>query len=310
MASFFPFWQPSFVMTLFAFSSFSSATGLPDLVGLGFVFVFGAIVGSFLNVVIHRVPNELSIVFPNSACPKCDSPIKPYDNIPIVSWLILGGKCRNCKVPISARYPAVELLTGAVFVLVAWQIGFNAFLPIALIFAAVMISLIFIDAGHMILPNVITYPFFVFAILVRVVYPIAFGTEYFGDMYHAPATLMPGYPAWAVSLACGLAGALAGGGSLWLVGELWKRLRGVEAMGLGDVKMMLGVGALLGWRSTLLSIFLAAFSGAVIGVIVILRQKDKDMQAQIPFGIFLGTGSLLALLFGEKLIAWYAGQFL
>lgn len=296
-------------MTISAFSSFESVTGLPEMFGLVFVFVLGTIVGSFLNVVIHRVPNELSIVFPNSACPKCDSPIKPYDNIPILSWLILGGKCRNCKASISARYPAVELLTGVIFAVVAWQLGFNAFLPVALIFAAVMISLIFIDAGHMILPNLITYPLFVFAILVRVVYPLIFGTEYFSDMAFAPATWMAGYPVWLVSLAGALMGALAGGGSLWLVGELWKRLRGVEAMGLGDVKMMLGVGVLLGWRLALLSIFLGAFSGAVIGIFVILRQKDKDMQAQIPFGIFLGTGSLLALLFGERLISWYSGQF-
>ena len=114
---------------------------------------------------------------------------------------------------------------------------------------------------------------------------------------------------WLLWGASALVGAVAGGGSLWLVGEVWKRLRGVEAMGLGDVKMMLGAGALLGWRLTLLSIFLGAFSGAVIGIVMILRQKDKDMQAQIPFGIFLGAGSLLALLFGEKLIAWYSGQF-
>lgn len=297
-------------MTIPAFSSFESVTGLPDFVGLIFTFVFGSIVGSFLNVVIHRVPNELSIVFPNSACPKCDSPIKPYDNIPILSWLVLGGKCRNCKAPISARYPAVELLTGVVFAVVFWQLGFTAFLPVGLIFAAVMISLIFIDAGHMILPNVITYPLFVFVILVRVLYPIVFDTGYFSDMAYAPATWMSGYPAWASSLVSALFGALAGGGSLWLVGELWKRLRGVEAMGLGDVKMMLGVGALLGWRLTLLSIFLGAFSGAVIGVAMIARNKDKDMQAQIPFGIFLGTGSLLALLFGEQLITWYSRSFL
>jgi len=285
-------------------------TGLPNYVGIGFAFVLGSLIGSFLNVVIHRVPNELSIVFPNSACPKCKSPIKPYDNIPVLSWLILGGKCRNCKAPISARYPAVEALTGVVFAIVFAQIGLNAFLPVAFVFAAVMISLIFIDAGHMILPNVITYPLLIFALLVRFVYPLIFGTEYFSDMAYAPATWMAGYPSWAVSLACAFAGAIAGGGSLWLVGELWKRLRGVEAMGLGDVKMMLGVGALLGWRLTLLSIFLGAFSGAIIGIILLSKQKDKDMQAQIPFGIFLGTGSLLALLFGEQLIAWYTRSFL
>src|SRR5215204_812341 len=277
-------------MTIFAFTSFEAVTGLPDISGLVFALALGSIVGSFLNVVIHRVPNDLSIVFPSSTCPKCQSPIRPYDNIPILSWMVLGGKCRNCKAPISARYPAVELLTGLVFTLVAWQIGFNALLPVALIFAAVMISLIFIDAGHMILPNVITYPLLVFAFLVRLIYPIAFGPGYFSDMNYAPATWMAGYPEGAISVACGLAGALAGGGSLWLVGEVWKRLRGVEAMGLGDVKMMLGVGMLLGWRLTLLSIFLGAFSGAVIGILMIAKQKDRNMQAQIPFGIFLGTG--------------------
>ncbi len=297
-------------MTIFASPSFESLTGLPEFAGVAFIFAFGCIVGSFLNVVIHRVPNDLSIVFPSSTCPKCQSPIKPYDNVPILSWLVLGGKCRNCKAPISARYPAVELLTGLIFGLVAWQIGFNAFLPVALVFAAVMVSLIFIDAGHMILPNVITYPLFLFALLVRVAYPIAFGPGYFSDMNYSPATWMAGYSPWVVSLACGLAGAIAGGGSLWLVGEIWKRLRGVEAMGLGDVKMMLGVGMLLGWRLTLLSIFLGAFSGAVIGIFVIAKQKDKTMQAQIPFGIFLGTGSLLAMLFGEQLISWYASRFL
>lgn len=297
-------------MTTFALFSFESITGLPEYLGIAFAFLLGSLIGSFLNVVIHRVPNELSIVFPNSACPKCRSSIKPYDNIPILSWLILGGKCRNCNSPISARYPAVEALTGLVFAIVFWQIGFTAFLPVAFVFAAVMISLIFIDAGHMILPNMITYPLLIFAILVRLVYPLVFGTEFFSDMSFAPATWMTGYPAWLISLACALAGALAGGGSLWLVGELWKRLRGVEAMGLGDVKMMLGVGALLGWRLTFLSIFLGAFSGAVIGIFLMSRQKDKDMQSQIPFGIFLGTGSLLALLFGEQLVAWYSRTFL
>lgn len=291
-------------------SNFESLTGLPDAFGIAITFVFGCLVGSFLNVVIHRVPNEQSIVFPNSACPKCGTPIKPYDNIPVISWLLLGGKCRSCKATISPKYPAVELLTGLVFGLVAWQIGLNAFLPVCIAFAAVMISLIFIDAGHMILPNVITYPLFALAVAVRLIYPLVFGSEYFSDISYVPATWLQDYPAWVVSLACGAAGALAGGGSLWLVGEIWKRLRGVEAMGLGDVKMMLGVGMLLGWRLTLLSIFLAAFSGALAGIIVILNQRERTMQAQIPFGIFLGIGSLLSLLFGERLIGWYVSSFL
>ena len=296
-------------MTLIA-SNFETVTGLPEFIAYIFVFLFGSAVGSFLNVVIHRVPREESIVFPNSRCPKCETAIKPFDNIPLLGWLMLGGKCRACKAPISPRYPAVELLHALLWVMVYWQVGFTPFLPIALIFVSVLVALMFIDAEHMILPNVITYPFFVFAILVRIIYPIAFGPQYFSDMSYWPATALAGYPDWLVSLACGLIGALAGGGSLWLVGEAWKRLRGVDAMGLGDVKMMLGFGAILGWRLAFLAIFFAAFAGAVIGSIYVARQKDKDMQAQIPFGIFLGIGSILALFFGERLIGWYINTFL
>lgn len=291
-------------------SNFEMVTGLPDFLGYIFIFALGAIVGSFLNVVIHRVPNEESIVFPNSACPKCKNPIKPYDNLPIISWLVLGGKCRSCKEKIAARYPAVELLTALLFVLTFFAVGFNAFLPVCLIFVAVMVSLIFIDAEHMILPDVINFPLLGLALLVRVLYPIFFGAEYFADLRQAPLTALDSLPLWAVSLIGALLGGLVGGGFLWLVGEIWKRLRGVDAMGLGDVKMMFAVGALLGWRLTLLSIFLGAFSGAIIGVFLVSRQKEKDMQMQIPFGIFLGTGAIIALLFGEQLIGWYMKTFI
>ena len=290
-------------------TSFESVTGLPEFIGYIFIFAFGAIVGSFLNVVIHRVPNEESVVFPNSACPKCRQPIKPYDNLPILSWLILGGKCRNCQEKISPRYPAVEFLTALLFVLVFWQIGFNLFLPVALIFVAAMVALIFIDAEHMILPNVITYPLLVFSLLVRLIFPLFISAEYFTDLNSAPLTYFQGYPVWLVSLIGAVLGGLLGGGSLWLIGEIWKRLRGVDAMGLGDVKMMFGVGALLGWKLTFLSIFLGAFSGAVAGIFVIYSQKEKDFQAQIPFGVFLGLGSVTALLFGEQMIDWYLRTF-
>lgn len=290
-------------------TSFETVTGLPDFVGYIFSFLVGSVIGSFLNVVIHRVPNDESIVFPNSACPQCKNPIKPYDNIPILSWLFLGGKCRNCKEPISPRYPAVEVLTGLLFTLVFWQIGFSWFLPVCLIFAAALVALVFIDAEHMILPDVITYPLLVFALVVRLIFAIAFGNQFFSDLAFFPATYFAGYPVWALTLINAAFGALLGGGSLWLVGEIWKRLRGVDAMGLGDVKMMFGVGALLGWRLTFLTIFLGAFTGAVAGVLVIARQKDRDFQAQIPFGIFLGIGSLVALLFGEQMINWYFRTF-
>jgi leader peptidase (prepilin peptidase)/N-methyltransferase len=297
-------------MILMILNSFEAVTGLPEFIGYIFVFLFGAAIGSFLNVVIHRVPNEESIVFPNSACPKCGKSIKPYDNVPIISWLVLRGKCRNCAEPISIRYPAVELLTALVFVLVYWSIGFGPFLPVALVFSASMIALIFIDAEHMILPNVITYPLLIFALIIRVVFAITVSATYFTDLEHAPFSAFAGHPRWLISLAAAGLGALVGGGFLWVVGEFWKRLRGVEAMGLGDVKMMAAVGALLGWRLTALSIFLGAFSGAIIGSALIMRNKDKGFQTQIPFGIFLGIGSVLSLLFGDAIINWYISTFI
>lgn len=296
-------------MNLLLFS-FESATGLPEFVGYASIFLLGAIIGSFLNVVIYRIPNEQSIVFPNSACPKCGNNIKFYDNIPVLSWLILGGKCRNCKNPISFRYPAVELLTAVIFALTAWQIGFNAFLPVCLLFVSAIISLIFIDAGHMILPNVITYPLLIFAVIMRIIFPIFIGAEFFTDLRVYPLNLIQGSPLWLVSLIGAILGGLLGGGSLWLIGELWKRFRGVDAMGLGDVKMMFAVGALLGWRLTFLAIFLGALTGALGGILLIIKEKGKDLQAQIPFGIFLGIGTIAALLFGEKIIGWYIENFI
>ncbi len=290
-------------------STFESVTGLPVFFGYIFFFIVGAAFGSFLNVVIHRVPLEESIVFPNSACPKCDKPIKAFDNIPILSWLILGGKCRNCKNPISPRYPAVELLTALLFILVFWQIGFNPFLPVALIFVTTMVALIFIDAENMILPDVINFPLLFFALVVRIIFPLFISAEYFSDIKFYPLNQFENLPVWLVSLVGAIVGGLIGGGSLWLVGKIWKVLRNVDAMGFGDVKMMFAVGALIGWRLAFLSIFLGAFTGAIAGIFLIFRQKEKDFQAQIPFGIFLGIGSIIAVLFGEPLIKWYFATF-
>jgi leader peptidase (prepilin peptidase)/N-methyltransferase len=290
-------------------ASFESVTGMPEFVGYIFMFVLGACIGSFLNVLIHRIPNEESIVFPNSACPKCKTAIKPYDNIPILSWLILGGKCRKCKEKISPRYVAVELLTAMLFMLVFFAIGFNPFLPVVLVFVSAIVALIFIDAEHMILPDVINFPLLCFALIVRLAFALAFGKAYFSDLQFFPLNQMENLPIWLVSLIGAILGGLVGGGFLWLVGAIWKKLRGVDAMGFGDVKMMFAVGALLGWRLTILSIFLGAFSGALIGIVVVLKQKKKDFQAQIPFGIFLGIGSIAALLFGEQMIKWYLDTF-
>jgi leader peptidase (prepilin peptidase) / N-methyltransferase len=297
-------------MILFARDSLESVAGVPEIVGYIFSFLFGAAIGSFLNVVIHRVPNEESIIFPNSACPKCGTAINAYDNIPILSWLALRGKCRNCKAPISPRYPAVEMLTALIYVLVYWQIGFSAFLPVVLVFVSTMVALIFIDSEHMILPNVITYPLMIFSFLVRVGFPSFFDGSYIADLNSWPISQISLFHPIVQSLVGALLGALVGGGFLWLVGEVWKRLRGVEAMGFGDVKMMAAVGALLGWRLTFLATFLGAFSGALIGLVLIARQKDRDLQTQVPFGIFLGIGSIISLLCGDRLIAWYLATFI
>jgi leader peptidase (prepilin peptidase) / N-methyltransferase len=271
----------------------------------GFV---GAAIGSFLNVVIHRIPREQSIVFPNSACPHCRAAIKPYDNIPVLSYAILRGHCRNCGAAISIRYPAVEALTGLLFAAVAWHDGLSFALAFDLAFVAAILALIFIDAEHMILPNAITYPGILFALLTRILVPYLAGPAHFDDLPQL-LTFFPALPVWLVSLIGAAMGALAGGGSLWLMGFAWEKLRGVEAMGFGDVKMMLMVGAFLGWRLTILTILLGALSGSIGGIMVMMRRGSRNLQMMLPFGIFLGIGSIVSLLLGSRIIAWYASQF-
>jgi leader peptidase (prepilin peptidase)/N-methyltransferase len=277
--------------------------GLPAAFIVSVVAVFGALIGSFLNVVIHRVPREESIAFPASHCPSCDAAIRPYDNIPVVSWAVLRGRCRSCRAPISARYPAVELLTAVMFALTyLLHSGLTLSLPFDLAFVAAILALIFIDAEHMILPNVITYPGAALALLARVVVPNLYGVATLGG---AQTQLRP----WLVSFGGAVVGALVGGGFLWLVGWLWERARGVEAMGLGDVKMMFMVGAFLGWPLTLLTLFVGVLTGSIAGVAVMLGRKERDMQMMLPFGIFLGAGSLVSLFFGTAIIDWYVAKF-
>jgi leader peptidase (prepilin peptidase)/N-methyltransferase len=288
---------------------------LPDLslIPQPFIYVvagiFGALIGSFLNVVIHRLPREESIVLPSSRCPSCGAGIAFYDNVPVLSYLMLGGRCRSCKAHISARYPAVEALTAALWVLVVWHDGLTWALPFDLVFVTAVTALIFIDAEHMILPNAITYPGIGFALLARVAIPFLMGTPYFDDLPMLTNGVLAGLPWWAASLVGALIGALIGGGSLWLMGWAWEKLRGIEAMGLGDVKMMFMVGAYLGWRLTILNIFLGVLSGSLIGIALMLKQGKRNMQMLLPFGVFLGIGAIAALLVGRQIVEWYAGQF-
>jgi len=288
---------------------------LPDLslVPLPFIYVvigvFGAIIGSFLNVVIHRLPREESIVLPSSRCPACGAVIAFYDNVPVLSYLMLRGRCRSCKTHISARYPAVEALTAALWVLVVWRDGLTWAVPFDLVFVTAITALVFIDAEHMLLPNAITYPGIAFSLIARVTLPYLMGRPYFDDLDMLLNGLLAGMPLWAASLIGALIGALIGGGSLWLMGWTWEKLRGIEAMGLGDVKMMFMVGAYLGWRLTILNIFLGVLSGSVIGIVLMMRQGKRNMQMLLPFGVFLGIGAIAALLFGSHIVEWYAGQF-
>jgi leader peptidase (prepilin peptidase)/N-methyltransferase len=292
-----------------------STLGLPVPLAAIFIAALGAIIGSFLNVVIYRLPREESIVFPNSRCPQCATAIHAYDNIPVISYLILRGRCRKCSAPISARYPAVEALTGILFVAVflydaLGRGGPTAALPFDLLFVSALVALIFIDAEYMILPNAITYPGMVFALVARLALPFLMGANAFDDLNtlaHVPA--LSGLPVWTISLVGAVLGALAGGGSLWLMGWLWEKLRGVEAMGLGDVKMMFMVGAYLGWRLTVLTIFLGVITASLTGIMLMLKRGERNMQMLLPFGIFLGIGSIIALLVGARIISWYAGQF-
>ena len=287
---------------------------LPDfnLIPQPFIYIvagiFGAIIGSFLNVVIHRLPREESIVLPSSRCPSCGAIIAFYDNVPVLSYLMLGGRCRSCKVHISARYPAVEALTAALWVIVTWRDGLTFALPFDLVFVTAITALIFIDAEHMLLPNAITYPGIVFALVARLALPYLMGRPYFDDLPMLMHGMLAGMPLWAASLVGALIGALVGGGSLWLMGWTWEKLRGIEAMGLGDVKMMFMVGAYLGWRLTVLNLFLGVFSGSLIGIALMARQGKRNMQMLLPFGVFLGIGAIAALLFGSQIVEWYAGQ--
>ena len=282
---------------------------VPPAFGYIIAGVFGAVIGSFLNVVIHRVPLEESIVFPNSRCPSCGAVIAFYDNIPVISWLALRAKCRGCKQRISFRYPAVELLTAVLFVAVAMHDGLSVALPFDLVFVSALVALMFIDAAHQILPDVITLPGLAFAIVARITIPLVTGTPHFDDLPSLVNGPLAGLPLWLASVIGAVIGGLIGGGFLWLMGWAWEKLRGVEAMGLGDVKMMFMVGAYLGWRLTILTLFLGVLSGSLIGIGLMVIERQYDSRKLLPFGVFLGIGAMAALLFGPHIVEWYAGQF-
>jgi len=250
--------------------------GLPAL----FVFSAGLIVGSFLNVCISRLPRNRSIVRPPSACPACGARIRARDNIPVLGWLLLRGRCRDCGARISPRYPIVELGTGLLFLVVWNRFPHDATIVFPLFYACALLVILFTDLDLQIIPDSISLPGIPLGLLYR---------GWIGG-------------AWLDSL-IGLA---VGGGSLWLLGEGYYRLRKREGMGGGDVKLAAMMGAFLGWKLVLAVLFLSSLVGGLFGIALIVLRKGKG-TTPIPFGVFLAPVGFLALLWGEAWIAWYLG---
>ncbi len=246
-----------------------------------FAFLFGAAVGSFLNVCIYRLPRDKSIVYPPSACPSCGSRIAARDNIPILGWLLLGGRCRSCKGRISWQYPAVELLNGLLTMFLFMKIHHLPTFFVLFLFCSALVVITFIDLEHQIIPDVISLPGIV----------IGFACSFF----------LP-WLGWKNSLI----GILAGGGSLLVVAYGYQLLTKKEGMGGGDIKLLAMMGAFLGWRSIPFIIFVSSLAGSVIGISVLMARK-KDSQVPIPFGPFLALGAVLFIFFGRQLIGWYLG---
>ena len=243
--------------------------------------VFGACIGSFLNVVIYRVPLGQSLVTPPSRCPRCGYRLKWYDNIPVIGWLLLRGRCRECRNSISIQYPIVELVTAVLFVVIVWVTPPGPLLAGRLLLLCILIALFGIDLEHQILPNTITLPGIAAGLLLSTI------------------TIPPG-------LRDALIGTVLGGGVLYAIawGYYWWRRE--EGLGMGDVKMLAMIGAFLGWKMVLVTLVLSSFSGALIGVSLIALQRGS-MKLALPFGTFLAAGAVAAMLVGQPLADWYAG---
>jgi leader peptidase (prepilin peptidase)/N-methyltransferase len=243
------------------------------------LFVFGAVVGSFLNVCIYRLPLEQSVVSPGSRCMGCGTAIRWYDNIPILSWLVLKGRCRSCKVPFSIRYPLVELLTGLLAVLLLLKFGPSLSLAVMFLFCAALVVITFIDFDHQVIPDEISLPGII----------LGFLSSFF----------LPGH-GWLSSLL----GIVVGWGSLALIfyGYLW--LTGREGMGGGDAKLLAMMGAFLGLQAVPFIIFASSLVGTVAGLSIMAVQR-KDRHLAIPFGPYLALGAVLYIFFGPQLIQWY-----
>jgi leader peptidase (prepilin peptidase)/N-methyltransferase len=277
------------------------------------IVLFSLLIGSFLNVVIHRLPIMLdrdwrtqsaellntpsiaenipagryNLTVPRSGCPHCGAQIHAWQNIPVISYLLLRGKCASCGTRISARYPIVELSTAVLSAVVAWKFGFTWFTAAALVLTWVLIALTVIDIDHQILPDDLTLPILWLGLLL--------------SLWHTDASPLPVDPKSAII------GAAAGYLSLWGVYHLFKLVTGKEGMGYGDFKLFAALGAWLGWQMLPLIILLSAFTGAVVGITLIVV-KGRDKNIPIPFGPYLAAAGWIALMWGPQIVSAYLGM--
>lgn len=247
-----------------------------------FIFIFGAIIGSFLNVCIYRIPRGLSLIVPSSRCPSCNNQIMPWDNVPILSYLFLRGRCRYCKEKIPFRYPLVEVLNGFMYISVFWRFGWGLHSLTFCILCSALIVITFIDFDFQIIPDRIT--------LVGIPLGLVAGSFLLPDPFMRASAL--GYKS-------SLLGFLLGGGLFYLIAILSK-----GGMGGGDIKMMAMVGSFMGWKSVLLTMFAGSLTGSVIGIFLMIY-KGKGRKSKIPFGPYLALGTLITLFFGQEILLWY-----
>jgi len=294
------------------------------------IFVFGLAFGSFLNVCIYRLPRGLSVVAPRSACPQCQHPIAFYDNLPVLSWLILGGRCRHCKTRITPRYLLIELLTGALFLACYVFFGLTLSTLKYCVFSFLLLGLIFTDAETKLLPDKMTLPGFALGVIFSLLVPVNdLASQFLPGMVNLP--FASDVTARLLSLLDSLLGAALGASFIYGAGAIYLRWRGIEGMGFGDVKLMAMVGAFLGMKLTIFTIFTASLAGSLFGLttvfVVWLKRTHRFMRRlataaaarrrgwrsaqmvyryyQMPFGVFLGSMALVAFFLGNQFLRWY-----
>lgn len=261
---------------------------MTPLITMIYVFAFGAVIGSFLNVVIYRYPRGQSIVFPASRCPDCGAKIRPWHNVPIFGWIILRGRCYDCREPISVHYPLTELANATFYVAVLQRTGIGIAFVLLSAIVSMTIVLIHIDAEIQILPDAIDIPGIAIGVIAAA---IGIGAEV------PEMTLAP-------SLRESLIGAASGAGVLLVIALGYQLLRRIEGMGLGDVKMLAMIGSLSGWRPLLPILTIASVAGSLTGIAIMIATRRADMRFPLPFGVFLGIAFLFMLFFGETIFAF------